>query len=335
MKDIITELFNPQIKQIALHSINDNRKFKNCGITYCPDPAVGQGYFWVYPIRDMCAITIANLKFSKELELSYSHPEFLSIGYYAPQLIPYFNSNTFTSCYLPCSRTENHLVGAINKNSNFYADISQGESMKCISITMLPEYLYSFLPRYFSVDSQTLIQSVSNLGKNIPFAELEHLFAQMCYFNPAPSTANLYFESKILELLSLIQTEHENQILFPVIESIDEEIIAMIQRLATFIEANCEQRLTVEKLSKIFYTNKNKLSYFFRMIYGKSIYEYLQDMRIKKAKQLLEYPELSMHEISNSVGYKNQGSFSEYFKKATGISPTEYRRQICSHSHIR
>jgi two-component system response regulator YesN len=55
--------------------------------------------------------------------------------------------------------------------------------------------------------------------------------------------------------------------------------------------------------------------------------EYLTEIRIKKAKELLRMTSLSSAEISYQVGYSDPHYFSYVFKKNTGFSPTEFRLQ--------
>lgn len=62
---------------------------------------------------------------------------------------------------------------------------------------------------------------------------------------------------------------------------------------------------------------------------GISPVEYLTELRIKTAKQLLENPSISSNTISNICelsGYNDIGYFSKIFKKKTGLSPSEYRK---------
>ena len=126
LENIIEQIFEPQFKQISLRPVSGNNQIKGSGVTYRPAPDVGDGYYWVQPIRDLCAVTIADLTFKKEVELNYEHPSFLAVGNYAPPLVPHFQGNTAASYSARCVRTENHLVGYINNASRFRAGISEG-----------------------------------------------------------------------------------------------------------------------------------------------------------------------------------------------------------------
>ena len=70
-------------------------------------------------------------------------------------------------------------------------------------------------------------------------------------------------------------------------------------------------------------------SYFrklFHDVYGVSPLEYLQNLRISKAKEMLRNNVGSISEIAASLGYANIYDFSRTFKRETGLSPSAYAR---------
>ena len=69
------------------------------------------------------------------------------------------------------------------------------------------------------------------------------------------------------------------------------------------------------------------LSFIFKKEVGTTFINYLTDLRIKKAKQLLSSTDLMVYEVSTNVGYENYAYFSTVFKKSVGLSPKEYRIQ--------
>ena len=56
-----------------------------------------------------------------------------------------------------------------------------------------------------------------------------------------------------------------------------------------------------------------------------SVISYITDLRIKKAKDLLEHSDLKTGEISEAVGIHDPAYFSVVFKKYTGMSPKAYK----------
>ena len=88
-----------------------------------------------------------------------------------------------------------------------------------------------------------------------------------------------------------------------------------------------EPDLTIAKLSKMF---KYKNTYFtkaFVKFMGETPIYYLNRLRISKAKELMKNNNLSLDEISSSVGYRNSSSFTEAFKRIIGMLPKEYRKK--------
>lgn len=54
----------------------------------------------------------------------------------------------------------------------------------------------------------------------------------------------------------------------------------------------------------------------------------MTNLRVTKAKELLEDETVSIKEVCYKVGYSDPNYFSKIFKKATGMTPTEYRSAI-------
>lgn len=67
------------------------------------------------------------------------------------------------------------------------------------------------------------------------------------------------------------------------------------------------------------------LSSIFSQIEGKSIQTYQSNLKVERIKELLEYNEKSISEIADMLGFGSAAYLSTSFKKATGITPTEYR----------
>lgn len=57
-----------------------------------------------------------------------------------------------------------------------------------------------------------------------------------------------------------------------------------------------------------------------------TIMEYVQSLRLHKAKILLAESDAAIGQISEAVGYTQQGTFTDFFRRNTGLTPTEYRR---------
>ena len=63
-------------------------------------------------------------------------------------------------------------------------------------------------------------------------------------------------------------------------------------------------------------------------------YQYLTEYRLLKASELLVNTELSMGEISNSVGFNSQSHFGKMFKLKTKLTPLSYRKVHAKNSNM-
>jgi YesN/AraC family two-component response regulator len=106
------------------------------------------------------------------------------------------------------------------------------------------------------------------------------------------------------------------------------------EKVKDFIELNYAQKITVEDIAQYIGLNRSYLCSLFKQRTKTSIQHYLIQYRIRKACEMMENAELSIGDISRSVGYNDPLLFSKVFKKVKGISPKRYRTEgkITSHS---
>lgn len=83
---------------------------------------------------------------------------------------------------------------------------------------------------------------------------------------------------------------------------------------------------TVIDLSHTVGLNDFKLKKGFKQLYGVTIFEFLLEARMEKARRLLQETTMTVHAVAISVGYKNISSFTVAFKKKFGILPSELQR---------
>lgn len=102
-------------------------------------------------------------------------------------------------------------------------------------------------------------------------------------------------------------------------ESFTDKIIRYLKRYHT-------ENITSEDICHQFSCSRSHLSHEFNKHTGKSIKEYLTELRIKDAKSLLMYTNLTVTEIAFSIGYGDSNYFSNLFKSKVGVSPREYRK---------
>jgi YesN/AraC family two-component response regulator len=109
---------------------------------------------------------------------------------------------------------------------------------------------------------------------------------------------------------------------------LDSPLHQKISDIARFIGSHISDDLTLSSLAKIFYISPYYLSRTFKEVTGFTLTEYVHTVRIRQAQKLLKESNLSITEISSSVGFDNFSHFGKIFKKFTSRSPREYRFSI-------
>ncbi len=103
-----------------------------------------------------------------------------------------------------------------------------------------------------------------------------------------------------------------------------EETLA--QKTEKYIKQYRNQNITSKDICKHFSCSRSYMSTEFNKFFGKTIREYINELRIKDAKSLLRYSDLNITEIAFSVGFSDANYFSNLFKSQNGITPMQYRK---------
>jgi len=110
------------------------------------------------------------------------------------------------------------------------------------------------------------------------------------------------------------------------INNYNSKSIKLILRNALdYIHEHYSEQLTLNDVAEHVYVSPSYLSRMFKKELGKNFVDYLNGLRIEKAKELLMDPRYKTYEVAEIVGIPDAHYFSRLFKKYEGVSPTEYR----------
>jgi len=101
-----------------------------------------------------------------------------------------------------------------------------------------------------------------------------------------------------------------------------------VRKIKKYIWENFDQKLTLNTFAELLYYNPSYISTVFKKLTGQGITEYVTEVRIAKAKELLVSTSESIDEIASRVGLSNNSYLTAIFKKRLNICPSEYRRQF-------
>jgi AraC-like DNA-binding protein len=100
----------------------------------------------------------------------------------------------------------------------------------------------------------------------------------------------------------------------------------MIPEILKYINNNYNHNISLTELARRCYFSPSYFSRIFKECFGMSFIEYMNEIRMKKALELLEKTEQSNENIAFEVGYKDKKQFYILFKNKTGMTPNQYRK---------
>ncbi len=93
-----------------------------------------------------------------------------------------------------------------------------------------------------------------------------------------------------------------------------------------YIREHYGEKITLESISEHFFISPNYFSALFKKETGMNFVEYLTDVRMKEARELLKDPACSVADVAGRIGYRDTGHFVANFSKKYGVTPAVWRR---------
>jgi AraC-like DNA-binding protein len=139
----------------------------------------------------------------------------------------------------------------------------------------------------------------------------------------------LYLESKALELITHSMAQFiapeaalkKNSVLRP-------QDIERVHHAKKLVGRDFQNPPKLLDLAKAVGLPHPKLNFFFRELYGTTVFGYLREMRLNKAKSLLDEGRMNVAEVAYAVGYSSLSHFAKSFKYYHGAAPGNYLREV-------
>ncbi|MCC3355897.1 helix-turn-helix domain-containing protein [Bacillus sp. REN16] len=154
---------------------------------------------------------------------------------------------------------------------------------------------------------------------------------------------DLYKEKNMYEELSKIRDKKSivkwfiDEVINPYLHQLEGrmniELKRLIEKVIVIIHENYKYDISLESCADEVGTNPYSLSKSFKQIVGINFIDYLTQLRIEKAKEMLQNSDMKINHIAETVGYR-QSYFNRIFKKQIGVTPSQYRKLNQQNSEI-
>jgi AraC-like DNA-binding protein/ligand-binding sensor protein len=101
----------------------------------------------------------------------------------------------------------------------------------------------------------------------------------------------------------------------------------VMPRALTHIREHMGEHISLDEVARVVHLSPSYFSRLFKTETGQTFSEYLQTVRIERAKSYLKREDFSLTEIAEKTGFFDQSHFIKTFKQATGVTPGLYRRR--------
>ncbi len=150
-------------------------------------------------------------------------------------------------------------------------------------------------------------------------AQAEEAMDDIDYYMKCLDAGSVMSSIKIL-LNSLWENDSENNA---------DSAGSQVEQIRQYILTSYHENITLTALASAYHMDASYLSRMFSQTYGETIIAYLTRVRMEQAIRFMGDEEKKLETISFLVGYDDYNYFSRVFRKKLGVSPREYRNNIC------
>ncbi len=316
----IETFYTSKLIESGFIEIPSNGLYNSLGKLFKLSEEYGEGFYWIYAQKNLYSIKIHDFSFHKDTFLdiqAMEWPECLNISYYisvsGEEIMPYR--------HMKAGSISTFFGGA----QPYKAVVHKNIPIRSISIEILPDYYEKYLQETYGEEYINPQNAFQKIDPTAQLPEMESLLQQIWNYRGEGMPAQLFYDSKIAEAISLIITYNQNQKRKKqkVISPQDRELLSNV---ASYISDHYHSEVSLEQLSHIACMGTTKLKACFKQLYGCTITEYTKQRRLSHGESLLTSTDFTIQQIAKSVGYSNPGRFANDFKKRTGLYPAEFRK---------
>jgi AraC-like DNA-binding protein len=137
----------------------------------------------------------------------------------------------------------------------------------------------------------------------------------------------LFYHVRVMQLIYLLMEQLNKRAIAPNKNS-DPDLIARIFKARSLLVNDLSAPPTISGLARSVLMSESQLKQSFREIFGVSIYQYFQNTRLEKARQLLAANKHTVKEVGYELGFTNIGHFSRLFERTYHVKPKKFQLEV-------
>jgi len=204
------------------------------------------------------------------------------------------------------------------------------EEFQLCEINLSPDFFKKFLPDNSILfnDFRNIIEKgksglLTDINRRITH-EMHALIDSIINCERKGVFKKIFLEAKIMELL-LLQLEQlaDNNVSNTTLRKPDVDKIYAVRE---FLLGNMDSNNTLVNLAHLVGTNEFTLKKGFKELFGTTVFGFWNDAKMEHAKKLILDKNMTIGEVSDAIGYKNQRHFSDAFRRKFGFPPSKLKK---------
>lgn len=201
---------------------------------------------------------------------------------------------------------------------------SKNSETTCLFLQFSRTFMQEYLPK-LKICVALENNVTARLGDEARRRLWEMFFSLSDYYFGSPPVNTLSILIGILDLLRFLANHVPHKVLSEQQYFEHKKTAARITRIVEYIDKNYPFQIKLEDLAKQENLTANYISQFFTKNIGVPFYQYLNNVRLEAAVQLLQDSSLSVTQVSNYAGFSDAKYMSNVFRQKFGCTPREYR----------
>ena len=297
---------------------------RSVGETWFINPQYGEGVYWFYLIDDDTIVVSMDITFSQHMKTHIDTVAYLGFGLYEHDMPRY--------CSPECAGSGCKLIGSDWQGGLYCTALEPNKRLASASITIAP----LSVQRYADVlhcDTETLRRAIRQLAVSGGVPGLPSALRGLNITYPTASVAEAYYRAKVIECLALMMSgviKNDNSA--DIAHSTHASDRTCVECACSYINDNLCADLSTKALCGITHVSEGKLISAFRNMKSSTPQGYVREQRLEQGRRLLLESDHSIRKIAQTAGYRNQGAFTDAFKRAYGTTPRTYRKITLAHT---
>jgi AraC-like DNA-binding protein len=156
---------------------------------------------------------------------------------------------------------------------------------------------------------------------------MRRVLMELRQYPEGAAVRQLYYHTRTLELLYLLLERLNNRTGAPY-GSTDPLHLAQIFKAKSLLIQDLSEPPTIAVLASSVLLSESQLKQSFREVFGASIYQYFQQTRLEKARELLAENKRTVKEVGYELGFTNIGHFSRLFERVYHVKPKKFQLEL-------